>query len=216
MGHGPPPLRPARDGQLRGRTGRPGARRTELDHREGLRPVARCDPYNRRAHHRPLRQGALTFTWNIFNEPDLGPLFWRAGWDELQTFYDYTTDAILRVLKTAVTTRTRFSSAASSVGGIFGTNLRLKEFLAHCSPRALAEGASLKNAAFADSRLDGKRSKRVEKLCREHTGKGSPCNFISIHSYNRSELLAAKLIRAKELALEIDQDYYKESVGQFA
>ena len=64
------------------------------------------------------------------------------------------------------------------------------------------------NAAVADRRLDGKRSRRVEALCRAHGGKGSPCDFISIHSYNRSEMMAAKLIRAKEMALEIDPDYY--------
>src|SRR5205823_6057629 len=39
--------------------------------------------------------------------------------------------------------------------------------------------------------------------------KGSPCDFISIHSYNRSEMMAAKLIRAKEIALEIDSDFYQ-------
>ena len=65
------------------------------------------------------------------------------------------------------------------------------------------------NAAVADRQLDGKRSTRVEALCREHGGKGSPCDFVSIHSYNRSELMAAKLIRAKEIALEIDPDYYR-------
>ena len=64
------------------------------------------------------------------------------------------------------------------------------------------------NAAAADHRLDGKRSLRVEALCREHGGKGSPCDFVSIHSYNCSELMATKLIRAKEVALEIDPDYY--------
>ena len=35
-------------------------------------------------------EAALDFTWSVFNEPDLGPLFWRADWDELQRFYDYT------------------------------------------------------------------------------------------------------------------------------
>ena len=85
------------------------------------------------------------------------------------------------------------------LGGIFGTNLRLNEFLAHCSPRAQAEGAAPLNAAFDDRRLDGKRSRRVESVCKAHAGKGSPCDFISIHSYNRSELMAAKLIRAKEM-----------------
>ena len=66
-----------------------------------------------------------------------------------------------------------------------------------------------RNAAVADRRLDGKRSRRVEALCRDHAGKGSPCDFVSIHSYNRSEVMAAKLIRAKEVALEIDPEYYR-------
>ena len=43
-----------------------------------------------------------------------------------------------------------------------------------------------------------------------HDGKGSPCDFVSIHAYNRSETMAAKLIRAKEMALEIDPEYYKD------
>src|SRR5208283_2645471 len=81
--------------------------------------------------------------------------------------------------------------------------------LAHCSPRARAKGALPLNAAVADRQLDGKRSKRVEALCRGHGGKGSPCDFVSIHSYNRSELMAAKLISAKEVALEIDPDFYR-------
>ena len=61
---------------------------------------------------------------------------------------------------------------------------------------------------MADRRLVGKRSRRVEALCRAHDGKGSPCDFISIHSYNRSEMMAAKLIKAKKIALEIDPEYY--------
>ncbi|HXE55848.1 MAG TPA: hypothetical protein VN541_22680 [Tepidisphaeraceae bacterium] len=72
-----------------------------------------------------------------------------------------------------------------------------------------APGALPLNAAFADHRLDGKRSRRVETLCRAHGGKGSPCDFVSIHSYNYSNMMAAKLAKAKEMALEIDPDYYK-------
>ena len=152
---------------------------------------------------------ALNFTWSVFNEPDLGPLFWRADWNELQTFYDYTTDAILRAFEDRGYRSDKVFIGGLELGGIFGTHLKLKEFLAHCSPRAQAEGAAPLNAAFADRRLDGKRSRRVEALCRAHAGKGSPCDFISIHSYNRSELMAAKLIRAKEMALEIDPEYYR-------
>ena len=152
---------------------------------------------------------ALSFTWSIFNEPDLGGLFWRADWNELQTYYDYTTDAILRAFEDRGYDSSKVFIGGLELGGIFGTNLRLKEFLAHCSPTARAEGALPTNAAVADRRLDGRRSRRVEALCRGHDGKGSPCDFISIHSYNRAELMAAKLTKAKEVALEIDPVYYR-------
>jgi hypothetical protein len=154
-------------------------------------------------------ENALSFTWSIFNEPDLGALFWRSDWDELERFYDYAVDAILRAFEDHGFDSRRVFVGGLELAGIFGTNLKLREFLAHCSPRATAKGALPLNAAFADRRLDGRRSKRVESLCREHNGKGSPCDFVSIHSYNRSELMAAKLIRAKEIALEIDPDCFR-------
>lgn len=153
---------------------------------------------------------ALGFTWSVFNEPDLGVLFWRADWEELQRFYDYTTDGILRAFEDRGYDSNKVFVGGLELGAIFGTNLKLKEFLAHCSPRADAMGALPKNAAVADKRLDGKRSKRVEDLCRASGGKGSPCDFVSIHSYNRSEVMANKLIRAKEMALEIDAEYYRD------
>jgi hypothetical protein len=153
---------------------------------------------------------ALEFTWSVFNEPDLGPLFWRADWDELQTFYDYTTDAVLRAFEDRGYDSGKVFIGGLELGGIFGTNLKMREFLAHCSPRAEAKGALPRNAAFADARLDGKRSRRVEDLCRAHGGKGSPCDFVSIHSYNDSAMMAAKLARAKEMALEIDPEFYRE------
>jgi hypothetical protein len=152
---------------------------------------------------------ALSFTWSVFNEPDLLGVFWRADWNELQRFYDYTSDAILRAFEDRGYDSNKVFIGGLELGGIFGTNLKLHEFLAHCSPTARAEGALPLNAAVADHRLDGKRSKRVDFICRGHGGKGAPCDFISIHSYNRAEMMAAKLIRAKEIALQIDPDYYK-------
>ena len=79
---------------------------------------------------------SLEFTWSVFNEPDLGPLFWRADWNELQKFYDYTTDAILRAFEDRGYRSEKVFIGGLELGGIFGTNLKLKEFLAHCSPRA--------------------------------------------------------------------------------
>jgi hypothetical protein len=151
---------------------------------------------------------ALDFPWSVFNEPDLIGFFWRSDWNELQKFYDYTVDGILRAFEDHGYDSRRVLVGGLELGGIFGTNLRLREFLSHCSPRAKAPGALPSNAAFADPRLDGKRSKRVEELCKAHGGRGSPCDFISVHAYNRSQLMAEKLIRAKETALEIDAEYY--------
>ena len=150
----------------------------------------------------------LDFVWSVFNEPDLGAAFWRSDWNELQKFYDYTTDAVLRAFEDRGLDSSRVFIGGLELGAIFGVNLKLREFLIHCSPRAEGKGALLMNAAFADRRLDGRRSRRVEDLCRAHGGRGAPCDFISIHAYNRSELMAAKLARAREIALEIDSDYY--------
>ncbi len=153
-------------------------------------------------------KSCLDFLWSIFNEPDLGALFWRSDWTELQRFYDYTVDGILRAFEDHGYDADRAVVGGLELAAIFGTNLRLREFLEHCSPHVAGEKALRLNAAFADSRLDGKRSRRVERLCGDHGGMGSPCDFISIHSYNRSDLMAAKLIRAKEIALEVDAAYY--------
>ena len=164
--------------------------------------------------HLILRYGeaCLNFYWSVFNEPDLARLFWRSrDWNELQKFYDYTVDAILRAFEDQSYDSNSVIVGGLEIGAIFGANIKrpiLGIFLSHCSPRATYPGALPYNAAFADKRLEGKRSKRVENLCRTNNGKGSPCDFVSIHSYNASEITAAKLVRAKEIALEIDEEYY--------
>lgn len=152
---------------------------------------------------------ALSFTWSIFNEPDLGAVFWRSDWNELQRFYDYSTDAILRAFEDHKLDSDKVFIGGFELGSIFGTHLQVTEVLAHCSPTATAKGALPLNAAFADPGLEGKRSRRVETLCRAHKGKGSPCDFVSIHAYNKSETMAAKLVKAKEMALQIDPAYYR-------
>lgn len=164
---------------------------------------------------------ALEFPWSVFNEPDLGVVFWRSDWIELQKFYDYTVDGVLRAFEDRGYDSNRVMVGGLELGAIFGVHMRLQDFLVHCSPRADATlGAPVRkgrpttlllpNAAFADHRLNGKRSKRVESLCRKHAGRGSPCDFISIHAYNTSKLMADKLTRAKEIALEIDEEYYAD------
>jgi len=81
-------------------------------------------------------EASLTFVWSVFNEPDLGVLFWRCDWNELQRFYDYTTDAVLRAFEDRGYDSRKVFIGGLELGGIFGTHLKLNEFLTHCSPRA--------------------------------------------------------------------------------
>jgi len=159
-------------------------------------------------------EAACDFVWSVFNEPDLAVAFWRSGdWNELQKFYDYTVDAILRSFEDHGYDSNRVMVGGLEIGAIFGTHIEgpiLGIFLSHCSPTAMRDGALPQNAAVADGRLDGRRSRRVEDLVRDSGGKGSPLDFISVHSYNAAELTAAKLARAKQLALEIDPQYYAD------
>jgi hypothetical protein len=156
--------------------------------------------------------GCREFVWSVLNEPDLSVLFWRSrDWKELQRFYDYTVDAVLRAFEDRGYDSDRVFVGGLEIGAIFGIHIEqpvLQDFLCHCSPKATSAGALPQNAAFADRRLDGQRSRRVEKLCRGAGGKGSPCDFVSVHSYNAAPVTAAKLIRAKELALATDAEYY--------
>ncbi len=160
------------------------------------------------------RYGAATLDWPwvILNEPDLTRVYWRSqDWMELQRFYDYTADAILRAFEDSGYDSDDVQVGGLELGAIWGDrHLRLDDFLIHCSPNVDSEDAVTLNAAHADPRLDGKRSARVERLCRANNGMGAPLDFLSVHTYNGSDVAAAKLIRSKELALEIDPEYYAD------
>ncbi len=160
----------------------------------------------------------LDFVWSVFNEPDLAVAFWRSGdWNELQKFYDYSVDGILRAFEDHGYDSDRVFVGGLEIGAIFGTHIEapiLKIFLNHCSPTAECAGELPLNAALADSHLDGKRSRRVENLCRAHGGKGSPCDFISVHSYNAASVTAAKLILRQGTGVGDGRGILRRSVGE--
>jgi hypothetical protein len=156
-------------------------------------------------------EATVDWPWVVFNEPDLMSHYWRCrDWEELQRFYDYSSDAILRAFEDHGYDARRVRVGGLELGAIFGDRLRLHDFLAHVSPNATRKGALEKNAAFADPRLDGKRSARVEALCEANDGRGAPFDFLSVHTYNHAEMAARKLIRAKEIALQIDPVYFEK------
>lgn len=156
------------------------------------------------------RYGRATqdFYYSVGNEFDLPP-FWRDTQQEAHKFYDYTVDAILKAYEDNGLDPSKVKVGGLEISAIFGLHT-LPEFLYHCSPTATMDGLPPINYAYADPSLNGKRSQRIEKLCRAHNGKGSPCDFTSVHLYRKSKEVAQYLIKTKELALKIDPHYYKK------
>ena len=151
-------------------------------------------------------EAALDCIWSIFNEPDLTGFYWKGTPRDLQLFYDYSTDAILRAFEDHKLDSGKVFIGGLELAAIFPNLHKLDGFLRHCSPHGSA--ADSLNAAMADKRLDGKRSRRVESHCRAHGGKGAPLDFISIHTYGCSAAATGKLKLAKDKALAIDPEYY--------
>ncbi len=221
VGPGPPTLRPSAAGQLRR------CHRATWHATAGAGPPSRIyaqwhevGPHDRRPHHRPLRRRRARLHLERLQRARPGPAVLAGRLErapDVLRLHDRRDPAGLRG------PRLRLEQGLHRRPGA-GRDLRHPPASsASSSPTARPAPRRRRGARpcrgtppFADRRLDGKRSRRVEALCRAHDGKGSPCDFVSIHAYNRSELMAAKLIRAKEMALEIDPDYYRDAVGQLA
>ena len=115
VGPGPPPVRPPPDGQLRRCPRRPGPRRPELDHRQGLCPVARGRPHDRRPRDRPLRRRLRSASPGASST---SPTWVRSSGGPTGTSSRSSTTTrptpSCGPSRTAATTRTRSSSAAWS------------------------------------------------------------------------------------------------------
>jgi hypothetical protein len=149
--------------------------------------------------------------FSIANEPDLGAYFWSDSRRALFAFYDVTVDAVLRAFE-----ERELPSEGVKVGGLELAALApkpelLPAFLAHCSPKRDDDPLDV-NFAVAEPTLDGRRSRRVEKMSRavSHDGHGSPCDFVSLHEYKHAAAAWQQLRDARATALAIDADFFKE------
>jgi hypothetical protein len=149
----------------------------------------------------------LDFLWSIGNEWNLGG-FWEGDWADAQKFYDYSVDAILRAFEDHGYDSSKVAVGGLEMAGSGASYDQLRQFFAHFSPTATYPGALPQNQAYIDSRLNGKRSSRVETLCAANGGKGTPIDFYSRHLYWDSAYAAQLLIGDKAIALEIDPVYY--------
>ena len=112
------PLRPPPVAQPCRCPRRPFARRPELDHRQGLRPVARGRPHDRRPHHRPLRRRRARLHLERLQRARPGPALLAGRLERAANvlrLHDRRDPAGLRGPRT--TTPRRSSSAASSWAG---------------------------------------------------------------------------------------------------
>ncbi len=157
------------------------------------------------------RYGAtcFDFLWSVGNEPDLRPLFWSGTDEEFLAFYDVTVDAILRAFEERGLDSARVRVGGLELGALAPEPALLHRFLAHCSPLDQGDAAIELNAAFAEPRLLGSRSRRVEALAAANGGRGSPCDFISLHQYKHAAAAVAQLARAQQIAMAIDAPFFK-------
>jgi glycosyl hydrolase family 39 (putative alpha-L-iduronidase) len=148
------------------------------------------------------------FYWSIGNEPDLRPIFWRAGDEEFIKWYDFTADAIARAFEDRGLDSARARIGGVELGALAGEPPLLALVLEHCSPLEGKLGALERNFAVAEHALDGRRSRRVEALCAANGGRGSPCDWISLHQYKLVTAAIAQLTWARRTALAIDPAYF--------
>jgi len=141
-------------------------------------------------------RACLGFHWSIFNEPDLRPYFWEEDDEALFAAYDLAADAILRAFEEHGLPSEQVKVGGLELGALAAQPQLLETFLEHCS-RGL-------NFALREPRLDGRRSRRVEALAADHDGRGSPCDFVSLHEYKHAAFAIEQLQWARRRALEID------------
>jgi hypothetical protein len=145
---------------------------------------------------------------SIANEPDLGTYFWSDSRRALFDFYDVTVDAVLKAFEERALPAERVKVGGLELAALAPKPDLLPAFLAHCSPNG-GDPADV-NAAVADRSLDGRRSRRVEALAKAQRGRGSPCDFISLHQYKHSAAAWQQLRDARATALAIDAGFFRD------
>lgn len=145
---------------------------------------------------------------SIANEPDLGTYFWSDSRRALFDFYDVTVDAVLRAFEERALPAERVKVGGLELAALAPRPELLSAFLSHCSPNG-GDPADA-NAAVADRSLDGRRSRRVESLAKGHHGRGSPCDFVSMHQYKHAAAAWRQFLDARALALSIDSGFFRD------
>nr|MCU0224915.1 hypothetical protein [Acidobacteriota bacterium] len=144
---------------------------------------------------------ALDWTWSIGNEPEL---FWTGTDDEFLAYYDYTANSILRGFEERGLDTARLRIGGGEATGLFpGYEDQL---LYHASPTANFPSGQFeeRNHVCIDPAFNGKRAARVAAICSANDNKGTPLDFISVHSYDHADAAAADLQRTHQQARAID------------
>ena len=141
----------------------------------------------------------LDFYWSVFNEPDLRPIFWAKDDVLLLRFYDVTVDAILRAFEEHELPSDQVKVGGLELGALAPQPELLVKFLEHCSPRGPERNAVANEPA----------SQRVRALVSNNDGRGSPCDFVSLHEYKHAGFAIEQLKWARRTALSIDPDFFE-------
>ncbi len=143
----------------------------------------------------------LDWYWSIGNEPEL---FWTGTDDEFLAYYDYTANAILRGFE-----ERGLPTATIRIGGGEATGIfpgYEDQLLYHASPTATFPGGQFeeRNHACIDPNFTGQLAARVAAPCAANANKGTPLDFISVHTYDHADAAAADLQRTHGQARAMD------------
>jgi glycosyl hydrolase family 39 (putative alpha-L-iduronidase) len=148
-----------------------------------------------------------TWTFSVGNEPDLSQ-FWVGTDNEFLEYYDYTVNAVLRAFE-----EQGLDASQVSVGGVEATGLfpgYEGQILYHASPTAdnPFPGLEEKNFVCANPAFDGMRAARVDEICAAYGDKGTPLDFLSVHSYASAAAAAGIVEGVRDSSLSIDPSWF--------
>ena len=132
--------------------------------------------------------------------------FWYGTDDEYLAFHDYTANAILHALEQRGIDMARVRIAGPEAGGSADPTGYTSHLLYHASPTAVdpMAGFDERNRVCIDPAFDGLRSTRVQAICSQQGGFGTPLDVAVIHAYKRAADAANSLIDLRRKSLQID------------
>lgn len=156
------------------------------------------------------RYGAAAedFLFSVGNE-DRFDLFWTDTQQAFHQYYDVAVNAVLYAFEQRGLDASRIYIGGIEAAGLGGRGW-IRDALYHASGLAEDPDGEVDefNIVCTDPAFDGLRAARVQAECDTWGGKGSPMDWVSIHSYEHSDRVFLDQRQVKDDALAMDPERY--------